>query len=275
VLGAAGDISCDPVDGSFNGGAGTASNCHMKATSDLLLDGVDVVAALGDLQYETGSYDKFLASYDKSWGRVKAITRPAAGNHEYQTAGAAGYYQYFGAAAGDPSKGYYSYDVGAWHVVVLNSNCGAVGGCGAGQPQETWLRANLAANPSSCTLAYWHHPRYSSGDHGNHVWMTPLYQALYDGGVDVALTGHDHDYERFAPQNASGVLDQQRGIRQFVVGSGGKNHYAFGAIEPNSEARNNDTYGVLKLTLHSSSYDWDFVPEAGKTYDDRGTGSCH
>jgi len=159
--------------------------------------------------------------------------------------------------------------------VVLNSNCGAVGGCAAGQPQETWLRADLAANPRSCTLAYWHHPRYSSGEHGNQTSMTPLYQTLYDGGADVALTGHDHTYERFAPQDASGVLDQQRGVRQFVVGSGGKNHYSFSTPQPNSEVRNSDTFGVLKLTLHASSYDWQFVPEPGRTFTDSGTGSCH
>jgi 3',5'-cyclic AMP phosphodiesterase CpdA len=247
----------------------------MKATSDLLMTGVDAVATLGDNQYEDASYAKFMASYDLSWGRLKTITYPAPGNHEYYTSGAAGYYQYFGARAGAPTKGYYSYDLGGWHIVVLNSNCEQVGGCSAGSPQETWVRNDLAAHPTACSLAYWHHPRYSSGRHGNNTSMTPLYEALMAHGVDVVLSGHDHTYERFAPQNASGKLDLTRGIRQFVVGTGGRSLYSFGTIQPNSEVRNGDTYGVLKMTLHPTSYEWQFVPVHNGTFTDAGRSTCH
>ena len=164
--------------------------------------GYAAVLLLGDIQYEDGAYSKFLASYDPSWGRVKSITKPAPGNHEYQSGSAADYYRYFGAAAGDPAKGYYSYDLGGWHLVALNSNCSFVGGCGAGSPQEQWLRADLAAHPASCTLAYWHHPRFSSGAHGSDATYTAFWQALYDANAEVVLVGHDHDYERFAPQTS-------------------------------------------------------------------------
>ena len=167
-IAAAGDIACDPSSASFNGGQGSGLECRQQATSDLLVgSGYDAVLVLGDIQYEDGAYSKFLASYDRSWGRVKAITKPAPGNHEYQSGSAADYYRYFGTAAGDPTKGYYSYDIGGWHIVALNSNCSFVGGCGAGSPQEQWLSADLAAHPANCTLAYWHHPRFSSGEHGS------------------------------------------------------------------------------------------------------------
>jgi hypothetical protein len=244
------------------------------ATSDLAVGkGYSAFLALGDLQYEDGTYAAFMQSYDPSWGRVKGITKPSVGNHEYQTAGAAGYFQYFGALAGDPSKGYYSFDLGAWHVVSLNSNCSEVS-CSAGSPQEQWLRADLAAHSNACTLVYWHHPLFSSGEHGNNPGRAPLYKAAYDYGVDVALAGHDHHYERFAPQDVNANADPV-GIREFVVGSGGKSHYLGVSPEPNSEVINADTYGVLELTLHANSYDWRFVPIAGATFTDSGTGSCH
>jgi hypothetical protein len=274
VIAAAGDIACDPSDGSFNGGSGTASACRMKATSQLL-SGVDAVIVPGDIQYENGSLAKFRSSYDLSWGRYKSITRPVPGNHEYQTPGAAGYFDYFGAAAGSRTKGYYSYDIGRWHIVALNSNCSQVGGCGVGSPQESWLRADLAAHPTSCTLAYWHHPRFSSGAHGSSTATDAFWRALHSYGAEVVITGHDHDYERFAPQSPSGAADAARGIRQFVVGTGGKSHYGFKTALPNSEVRNASTYGVLKLTLHPSSYDWRFVPEAGATFTDSGSSACH
>ncbi len=229
---------------------------------------------LGDNQYENGAYSKFLASYDPSWGRVKSITRPTPGNHEYQTAGAAGYYQYFGAAAGDPAKGYYSFDVGGWHLVALNSNCSAVGGCGAGSPQEQWLRADLAAHQTDCTLAYWHHPRFSSGEHGSDSAYTAFFQALYDANADVVLVGHDHDYERFAPQTPAGALDLARGIRQFVAGSGGKNVRTFETVRPNSEARDVSSLGVLELTLGSTGYEWRFRAAVG-SFTDSGSAACH
>ena len=182
---------------------GTGSTCRQLATSNTLVRGhYASVLALGDTQYEDGAYEKFVASYDPSWGRVKSITKPAPGNHEYESPGATGYYRYFGRAAGDPRKGYYSFDVGRWHLIALNSNCSAVGGCGAGSPQEQWLRRDLAAHPAACTLAYWHHPRFSSGLHGSDSTYTAFWQALYDAGADVVLSGHDHDYERFARADA-------------------------------------------------------------------------
>jgi hypothetical protein len=277
VLVAAGDIACPTWNSSYREGAGTATACRQLATSDvaMALD-PDVVATLGDMQYDAGALDQFNASYGASWGRLKDRTRPAPGNHEYQDdQSASGYYTYFGAAAGNPAKGYYSYDIGSWHVVVLNSNCARVGGCHSGSPQEQWLRADLAANPAACTVAYFHHPRFSSGQHGGTSSVAAFWQALYSGGVDVVLNGHDHHYERFAPQNPSGQLDQARGIRQFLVGSGGKDHYSLGSVATNSERRNNTAFGVLGLTLHDGSYDWRFVPETGATFTDSGTGSCH
>ena len=274
VIGAAGDVACDPADGNFNGGNGTTNSCRQKAVSDTMLQaGLTTVLVLGDVQYEDGALAKYLQSYDPSWGRLKNITRPAVGNHEYLTAGAAGYYSYFGAAAGSPTKGYYSYDVGAWHIIALNSNCSQVGGCGAGSTQEQWLKADLAAHPNACTLAYWHHPRFSSGQHGSNTSYDAFWRALYAAGADIVLNGHDHDYERFALQNPSGAADPN-GIQQFVVGTGGKNHYTITSVKPNSVIRNTDTYGFLRLTLHSTSYDWQFVPEPGKTFTDSGTLNC-
>ena len=271
---AAGDIACDPTSSSFNGGQGSGLNCRQLATSDMLVGaGYAAVLPLGDIQYEDGAYSKFLASYDPSWGRVKSITKPAPGNHEYRTSGAAGYYQYFGGAAGDPAKGYYSYELGGWHLVALNSNCSEVA-CDAGSPQEQWLRADLAAHAAACTLAYWHHPRFSSGVHGSDSTYTAFWQALYDAGADVVLSGHDHDYERFAAQTPSGNRDSRRGLRQFVVGSGGKELRRFSTIRANSEARDAASLGVLELTLGAHAYAWRFRPAVG-SFTDSGSTSCH
>ena len=285
VVGAAGDIACDPADPNFNGGAGTASACHMRAVSDLLLQShLTAVLGLGDEQYECAGLSAFASSYDPTWGRLKSITYPAPGNHEYQTSGgtncdaagnAAGYYTYFGSAAGDPSKGYYSFDLGTWHLIALNASCAKVGGCGAGSPEEIWLKNDLATHTNRCTLAFWHNPRYSSGGVGNDSTFSPFWQDLYNANAELVLVGHDHEYERFAPQNASSGLDTARGIREFVVGTGGKTHTSFATIRANSEVRNNDTFGFLKLTLHPSSYDWQFVPEPGKTFADSGSTACH
>jgi len=207
---------------------------------------------------------------------LKDRTRPAVGNHEFHSKDAAYYFDYFGKAAGDAKDGFYSYDLGAWHILSLNSECVEVGGCGPGSREEKWLRADLAAHPSACTLAYFHKPLFSSGGkHGDDPEMKPLFQALYDGNADVILNGHDHDYERFAPQDPDGKADTKRGIREFVVGTGGKNHRPFSAPHANSEIRNADTFGVLKLSLRAGGYDWQFIPEAGKTFIDRGSGSCH
>ena len=284
VIAAAGDVACDPSSSSFNGGNGTSGACRQKYTSDMLVNGgFAAVLPLGDIQYYCGGYQAWLQSYDLSWGRVKSITRPAVGNHEYLTsggtgctsanAGAAGYFQYFGAAAGHPSQGYYSYNVGAWHLIALNSNCSSAGGCGTSSPQGLWLKADLEANPTLCTLAYWHIPVFSSGGRASSN-ARQLWQILYDHGVEVVLNGHDHIYERFAPQTSTGALDAARGIRQFTVGTGGSNHTSLASLAANSLVRNVDTFGILKLTLHPNSYDWQFMPEPGKTFTDSGTAQC-
>jgi hypothetical protein len=212
---------------------------------------------------------------------VKSITRPVPGNHDYLDKGgegcstkAAGYFEYFGSKAGDPTKGYYSYNIGAWHLVALNSNCSAVDGCGSTSPQGKWLAADLAAHRTSCTLAYWHSPLFSSGTLES-LSTRPLWRILYKYGADVILNGHSHIYERFAPQTPDGEADPAYGIRQFTVGTGGANHTSTTQPAANSQVRNTNTYGVLKLTLHPTSYDWQFVPEAGKTFTDSGTRNCH
>ena len=264
VLVAAGDIaSCD--------------SSGDEATAKLLTQIGGTVATLGDHAYRSGSRGEFDRCYDPTWGRAKNRTRPAAGNHEYNTLDADAYFDYFGAAAGDRSAGYYSYDLGRWHVVVINSNCSEVGGCDAGSRQERWLRTDLAAHPAACTLAYWHHPRFSSGSkHGGTPEMQPIWQVLYDHDADLVLSGHEHHYERFALQDASGHADSERGIRQFVVGTGGgKGHYPFGRIVGNSEKRNSTTFGVLQLTLRADGYDWRFVPVDGARFRDSGSGDCH
>ena len=265
VLVGAGDIaSCDDLKGA-------------EATAKLLDNIPGTVFAAGDLAYPDGSDEQFAKCYGPTWGRFKDRTRPAPGNHEYHSDGASGYVRYFGAIAGDPKKAYYSYDLGDWHIVSLNSECDAVGGCGAGSAQEQWLRQDLKDHQVKCTLAYWHKPLFSSGAaHGNAPEMKPLWDALYAADAEIVIGGHDHDYERFAPQDPTGKLDPQRGIREFVVGTGGKNsHRSFASPKPNSEVRQADTFGVLKLTLHPTSYDWEFVPEAGKTFTDSGSGTCH
>ena len=259
-------------------GAGDIASCNStgdEATAKLLDSIPGTIFLAGDDAYDSGTAEEFADCYTSSWGRFKDRTRPAVGNHEYITHKAQPYFDYFGNAAGDRSKGYYSYDLGKWHIVVINSNCSQVGGCAAGSPQEQWLRDDLRAHPADCTLAYWHHPRFSSGEHGNTVAMQPIWQALYDSGAELVINGHDHDYERFAPQDPTGVADPARGIREFVVGTGGKNYYPLSAPVANSEVRNAFTFGVIKLTLHPTSYDWEFIPEAGKTFSDAGHGVCH
>ena len=260
-------------------GAGDIADCRdlsgAEATAKLLEQIPGTVMAVGDLAYPDGTKENFVC-YDKTWGRVRSRTRPAAGNHEFHASGATPYFDYFGVAAGDPKYGYYSYELGTWHIVVLNSECLDIGGCDAASREVQWLRADLAAHPAACTLAYWHKPLFSSGSaHGNDYEMKPLWQALYEANADVVINGHDHNYERFAPQNPDGVSDAARGIREFVVGTGGKNHRPILLAKPNSESRNADAYGVLKLTLRMGAYDWQFIPEAGKTFVDSGTGKCH
>ena len=287
VIAAAGDIACDPTGASFNNGDGDALRCRQRYTSDLLVgQGLAAVLALGDTQYEEGTLDQFRASYDLSWGRVKSITRPAIGNHEYRLSPGTGYFDYFNGVgsptgpAGDRGRGYYSFNVNGWHLIALNSMCDQVpGGCGAGSAQEQWLRSDLATNSgAACMLAYWHHPLFNSGPDGSYKdtpWnTTALWQALYDGGAELVLSGHAHIYQRFGPQDANGNADPQRGLREFVVGTGGKSLGSFGPTQPNLEFRDNTQYGVIKLVLHPNGYDWTFVNEFGQTVD-LGSGSCH
>jgi hypothetical protein len=317
VLGSAQSVSAQDSTDPVLAGAGDIASCARKgdeATASLL-EGINgTVATLGDNAYESGTSQEFANCYDNYklpsegggvfdpartyyWGKYKALTKPAVGNHEYETpgssasSGASGYFGYFGNAASptEPGctvncKGYYSYDLGSWHMVVLNSNCAevGVGGCGAGSPQEVWLRNDLANTTNKqCTLAYFHHPRFSSSGIGNNSAVQPFWKALYDAGAEVVLNGHAHNYERFAPQTPDGQLDQAQGIREFVVGTGGRSLNSFVTpYQNNSEVRLTDNsvppgnYGVIKLTLHPAGYDWQFVTIDGKV-PDSGSATCH
>ncbi len=256
-------------------GAGDIASCDIdksQATA-LLLDKIPgTVFTAGDNAYPKGTARQFSECYGPSWGRHRERTRPAPGNHDYESKQAAPYFKYFGANAGPAGRGYYSYDLGAWHVVSLNSVPNAPSW---GKPQEEWLAKDLAASSSACKLAYWHHPYVSSGkNHGNGPHMRNLFAILYRHGADVAVSGHDHIYERFAPQDANAKADA-RGIRQFIAGTGGELLYEIGTVKPNSEVRNDTTHGVLKFTLRASGYDWEFIPIAGQSFRDRGSANCH
>jgi hypothetical protein len=254
------------------GDIGSCSSRGDEATAALLDRLPGTVATLGDNAYPDGTAAQFAECYAPGWGRHRARTRPSPGNHDYHTPGAAGYFGYFGASAGPDRRGYYSYDLGAWHLVSLNSNVSMR----AGSPQEQWLRADLTASRARCTLAYWHHPRFSSGTkHGSFGAAQPIWQVLYEHGADVVLSGHEHNYERFAPQTPAGTADPLRGIREFVVGTGGGSHYAGHRAIANSQVFDGATFGLLKLTLAPASYAWRFVPVAGQTFTDSGTGTCH
>ncbi len=277
VVATAGDIACDPASSKFNGGKGTSSACRQLATSNLIAadSAIRAVLPLGDNQYECGGYQAYLKSYDPSWGRVLAMTHPVAGNHEYQTSGgtdcssgAAGYFRYFGAAAGDP-RGDYAWNLGSWHLIALNGNCGKVGGCTSGSPQGNFLKQNLGS--ATCTLAYWHQPFYN-GTSTPVSSYKDFWQILYNAGADVILAGHLHTYGRFAPQDAAGHVDSSRGIRQFIVGTGGEDLFLLNGSH--NVAKTSKTFGVLKLTLHPSSYDWRFVNTSGGTVDS-GSAPCH
>jgi hypothetical protein len=270
AIAAAGDIACEP------GEERTSGSCHHRETSDLLVSGgLVAVLPLGDLQYEDGALEKFRKSYDATWGRVKDMTHPVLGNHEYLTEDAAGYFDYFRSAAGNPSRGYYSYDLDRWHVVALNSTCSRVGGCDPGSPQYEWLKADLAASNAACTLAYWHQPRFASGHYGNDADYEPFWQLLYDDGAEIVLNGHDHNYQRYAPMTSTGTRNESQGIREFIVGTGGKNLTAVNSSGTNRQAAEDGTYGVLQLTLGDGSYDWRFVPESRGGFTDSGSASCH
>ena len=267
-------------------GAGDIGSCAVtgdEATA-LLLDGISgTVFVTGDNVYENGTDAEFADCYDANWGRHKARTKPAPGNHEYNTAGASGYFNYFGAAAGEPGKGYYSYDLGDWHVIVLNSSGGTAGtnvSMAKGSAQELWLLADLAASSKLCTLAYWHHPLYASTSGTGSGGITdtksrPMWDDLYAAGVDLVVNSHRHFYERQAPQKPDRTPDPVYGIREIIAGTGGNGHHGSENVSANSELRNSDTYGVLKLSLYADSYTWQFVPVAGKTFSDSGSAVCH
>lgn len=276
VIVAVGDIACPSSDqGDKKRKLTQVEACQQMETSDLALQiqGLAAVLTLGDHQYTDGAIADFQRSYDRSWGRLKSITHPSMGNHERL---GEGYYTYFGAAAGPRDRGYYSFDLGAWHVIALNSNrdCRIVA-CDSRSAQLEWLREDLASHQSLCTLAYWHQPRFSSGLHQENTVLSAIWEELYASNVDLVLSGHDHDYERFAPLDGNGQIDEIRGIRSFIVGTGGVSHTKFSIIQPGSMVRNSDTFGVLKLVLHPAGYEWEFLPVAGKTFTDKGKGRCH
>lgn len=278
---AAGDIACDPGSPFFNSGQGTANNCEETATSNLIVNAhPTAVFALGDQQYGGGTLPQFEASYDPSWGRGKTVTYPVPGNEDYATRGAAGYFAYFGTLARNYPGGYYSVNLGNWHIIALNSECQepGVGGCGVGTPQERWLLGDLAANRSPCTLVMWHEPRFTSGKNGNHPQLQAFWDDIYAFGAAILLNGHDHIYERFAPQNAKQQSDPN-GVQEFIVGTGGNNHQPrFGTLQPNNQVLDNTTFGVLLLKLGSGSYTWQFLRanQAGNgTLTDAGSGTCH
>jgi hypothetical protein len=282
IVVAAGDIACpagqvdigDNTEGATDQIRAPRATCGQPATAKLIGQlKPDAVLALGDTQYPDGAYSQYEGSYARSWGQFRAITYPALGNHEYLTRQARGYFEYFGQRAGNQNQGWYSYDLATWHVIVLNSECQYIGGCGTGSPQERWLAADLAAHPNGCTLAYWHEPRWSSGTHGSNPLYSAVWTDLAAAGADVVLNGHDHDYERFAPLSADGQLDTN-GIREFIAGTGGESHYKFHLPAIGSQVRIANTFGVLRLALEPGAYEWKFVSISGATLD-AGKTACH
>jgi len=259
-------------------GAGDIARCGVygaEATAKLLDAIPGTVFTAGDNAYEKGSPDEYRRCYDPTWGRHKARTRPAPGNHDYRTRGAAGYFDYFGKVTGARGEGWYSYDVGAWHVVVLNSNCAAVG-CSADSAQVKWLAADLEASSAKCTLAYWHHPRWGSGSRRPEFGVQAFWEVLYAKGAELVVNGHDHFYERIAPIDPKGAPDPARGIRQITAGTGGASLYTFRKPPPPiTEVRDDKTFGVLKLSLKPDGYDWQFVGVPGSSFADSGSAACH
>lgn len=250
------------------GDIGTCSELDDSGTSRLL-DRVDgLVFALGDNAYPNGTVEQYRECYDPAWGRHRGRTRPVPGNHEYDAAGARPYFDYFGASAGPDGLGFYSFNLGAWHIVALNSNIGVSGT----SSQAAWLRSDLAAHTARCTLAYWHHPLFSSGGYGDSTHVRDLWQILHAAGADVVLNGHEHFYERFAPQDPFGSPDYARGMRQFIVGTGGAPLRDRVTVHANSELLLAQ-HGVLKLTLRGGGYDWEFLSLSGGG--DTGSGRCH
>lgn len=265
-------------------GAGDIAACSARAgaeaTAKLIERIPGTVFAAGDLAYERGTAQEFRDCYGTTWGRFKDRTKPTPGNHEYNAGGGAAYFAYWGGQAGTPDKSYYSFDLGQWHVIALNTNCVApgVGGCGIGSPQEKWLKQDLKEHAKSCIAAFGHHALYSSGvfrSHAVHPELRDLWRDLYEAHADLILAGHEHSYERFAPQDPDGNADEKNGIREIVVGTGGRSHDPLGTALPNSEVRNFETYGVLKLTLWPGRYAWEFIPVNADGFRDSGEGHCH
>jgi acid phosphatase type 7 len=264
-------ISSEPV---ILIGAGDIAGCESDGdylTAEILDTIPGIIFTVGDHAYPTGTFQQFRDCYDRAWGRHKARTRPSPGNHDYMTQAGGPYFNYFGAAAGERGRGYYAYDAGAWRVIVLNSEIPAR----RGSPQERWLRAELETNPRECIIAYWHRPLYSSvrDDRRYRMEVKPLWDVLYAAGADVVINGHDHVYERYAKLDPNGRRDEG-GIRQFIVGTGGRSLYPFGRPSPHSEVRDNTTYGLLKFSLYDGRYEWQFVPAGASTFTDSGTDSC-
>ncbi|HEY7736968.1 MAG TPA: metallophosphoesterase [Candidatus Limnocylindrales bacterium] len=259
-------------------GAGDIATCGGpgdEATADLLDSIPGTVFTAGDNAYESGTPEQFAQCYEPSWGRHKARTKPAPGNHDHETDELAGYFGYFGSGFGNAQAPWYSFDLETWHVVVLDSMCSKVaGGCGPSSPQVDWLRADLAANDVRCVAAIWHHPRFSSGVHGDDREVAPFWDALYAAGADLVINGHDHDYERFAAQSPDGTADAERGLREFVVGTGGAELREFSRLAPNSLVRASVSHGVIAFTLRPTGYEWRFVAtDAG--FADSGNARCH
>jgi hypothetical protein len=293
TIAAVGDMACSRTDTSYNAGAGTATRCRQRYVSDLLTSSPPAALLdLGDNQYVNGELANYQAVYDATFGQANGVVYPSLGNAEYGTAGAQGFFDYFrsvgvlsriAAGGGDSSRllsgGYYSFDIGAWHIVALNSNCAQVGGCAAGSPQEAWLKSDLAAHPGTCTLAYWHHPRWNAGNLGNDASTAAFWTDLYAAHADIVLNGHgNHHYERYRPQSPAGAADATKGVREFIVSTGGESHGTPPTTARNAatmEVSNYTSYGLLRLTLHPTGYDWHFVPAAGGTFTDSGTGTCH
>jgi len=253
-------------------GAGDISVCGNIGDDKTaaILDRFDgTIAAFGDISNGHGMPDEYEGCF--AWGRYKNRIMPAAGNHDYIAPDAYGYYSYFGSRAGDPSKGYYSYNLGKWHVIVLNSNCEKVGGCDMGSGQGKWLKEDLAMNPSACTLAYFHHPPFSS--EGDNDFSYPLWKELHESGADLVLTGHEHSYERFHPLDGGGKRDDS-GMQLIIVGTGGAPMRREGATSPLAAVRNTSDWGVIKLILNPESYSWEFIPVDGASFTDSGTRGC-
>ncbi len=273
VIVAAGDISCDSATPQLP--------CKSKETSDLAiaeraLRSAVVVLPLGDLQYDSGTLAEFNRNYHTTWGRLNDIARPVPGNHEYDTRGAAGYFDYFsqrGVNVGTRTEGWYAFPVGDWRLIALNSNCGAVGGCGVGSPQYRWLETELTTNRRTCTVAYMHHPFQSSGMNGSTPALLPLMRLLHTNNVEIVLAGHDHNYERFNPITPDGVADATKGLRLFVVGTGGRDLQSFPRNLPNLAFRTNEHFGALRIVMKESSYEWAFINIGGSTIDS-GPGVC-